>query len=123
MNIRKDEKVQVYKTVVQVVGTREVKYRKYIYSEDIFYSGGLWANARGLLSSEVMSSGLSFEQDYVQFTLNRNKKIDKTCKIIYRNDIYDIESIDPMDFRAIDFKVKARKSVDNTVYSGEIFDE
>lgn len=124
-NTKKDEKAQVYRTVTEPEegGTRDLNYRQFIYNKDTFDGGGLWVNARGLLSTEVMNSGLATEQDYVQFKFNRYNDIDKKCKVIYRYEIYDIESVDPIDFRATDIKVKARKSVDNAKYAGDRFYE
>lgn len=123
INHRKDEKVQIYKTVKEVAGTRDVNYRQFIYDRNTYEGGGLWANARGLLSTEVMNSGLSFEQNYVQFILNRYNDIDKTCTIVYRYKQYAIESIDPVDFRATDIKVKAKEIDDTIPYEGDRFYE
>lgn len=123
LNARKDEKIQIYNTVIRQVGTLDTKYRKFIYNEEKYIQGGLWANVRALESSEKISNNLAYDIDYIQLIVNRNDKIATASRVIYRNQIYDIENIDPLDFRSMDIKIKAKKSVDNNKYEGDIFDE
>lgn len=124
-NNPKDEKIQLYRKVTKSVAgtTKDVFYRHFIYSEEKYISGGLWTYARALLSSEAVSSGLSYDKDNVEFTVNRNRKIAKDLKVIYRGDVYDISTIDPFDFRSLEITFTAIKTSDTTKYEGDEFDE
>lgn len=126
MNHRKDEKIQLYRTITrkQEGTTKQLKYREFIYSEDKCLSGGLWANARDVSGSEIVSNGLQQEVEYVKFTVNRNPLIKEDLKIIYRGQIYDIKApIDNFDGRTIDITFNAVKSTDTTTYAGDLFNE
>ena len=126
MNKRKDEKIQLYRTVTkkQENTTKQLKYREFIYSEDKFMSGGLYANARDMSGSEIVSNGLQQEIEYVKFTVNRNPLIKEDLKVIYRGQIYDIKApIDNFDGRTIDITFNAVKSTDTTTYAGDLFYE
>ena len=67
MNKRKDQKIQLYrKESVQVEGSTKVtNYRRFIYSQDQNMSGGLWANARDMSVSEVVSTGMQQQVDNI----------------------------------------------------------
>ena len=126
MNTRKDEKIQLYRKVVRRQGnsTRDYNYRGFIYSRDKFESGGLWANARAMTSSEIVSNGLQQEQTYIKFYVNRNPLIKEDLKVIYRGDIYDITPpIDNFDGRTVEITFMAVKSIDTTKYTGDLFNE
>lgn len=125
LNKRKDEKIQLYRKVTQVPegSTKEVNYRQFIYSEDKFMEGGLWANARTMTNSEVESGGLQHDKFNVKFTVNRNSKLSTDLKVIYRGEIYDIQTIDDFDFRSIDNAFTAIRNVDTTKYTGDLFDD
>lgn len=125
LNHRKDEKIQIYeKSVRREEGTtREVTYRQFIYDEDTFDRGGLWANARNLTLTEVTNSSLATDKQNVKFTVNRNDKITTRGKVIYRGEVYDINSIDYLDFRSLEMSLTAVKTDDTTKYSGDLFDE
>ncbi len=124
MNTRKDEKVQFYrKKIVREKGTtRDTYYRQFIYPESKYKSGGLYANARDMKDSEIVSSGLQQQVKTVLFTVNRNPLIEEDLKVIYRGEIYDITPpIDGLDGRTIDIKFTAVKTMDSTKYSGDKF--
>lgn len=126
MNHRKDEKIQLYKkaTKRQQGSTKTLDYRQFIYSEDKFMSGGLYANARDMSGTEIVSNGLQQEVEYVKFTVNRNPLIKEDLKVIYRGQIYDIKApIDNFDGRTIDITFNAVKSTDTTTYAGDLFYE
>lgn len=125
LNHRKDEKIQVYYSTVkvQVGSTREETFRQFIYSQDKFESGGLWANARTLTNTELTSGGLNIDLLTVKFTVNRNINIKTNCKVIYRGEVYDIKTIDELDFRSTEMSFTAVKTGDTTKYSGDLFDE
>ena len=126
MNTRKDEKIQLYRAAkMQEEGSTRVSiYREFIYSEDKFMSGGLWANARTMTSSEIVSSGLQQEQTYIKFYVNRNPLIKEDLKVIYRGEIYDITPpIDNFDGRTVEITFMAVKSTDTTKYTGDLFNE
>ena len=55
LNKRKDEKIQLYRSFSSVPegSTRRVYSRQFIYSEEKFLSGGLWANARTLTNTDI----------------------------------------------------------------------
>lgn len=120
LNNRKDEKIQLYKRVSNVsdTSTREIYSRHFIYDYDTFMNGGLWANARMMSNTEVVNSGLSFDRVNVKFTVNRNAKITNDLKVIYRGKIYDIGTIDELDFRSPDMSFTAVYSPDTVNYSG-----
>ena len=124
MNTRKDEKIQLYRKVVErKEGTTiDINYRQFIYSEDKFMSGGLYANARDMKDSEVVSSGLQQQVKNILFTVNRNPLIKEDLKVIYRGEIYDITPpIDNLDGRTVDIKFTAIKTTDTTKYAGDKF--
>lgn len=125
LNHRKDEKIQVYKSVVKQESnsTRDTYYRQFIYSQDKFESGGLFANARTMTSTEVVNSGLEYDKANVKFTINRNDEIKLDLKVIYRGKIYDINSIDGLDFRSKEMSFTAIATSDTTKYSGDLFNE
>lgn len=125
LNHRKDEKIQIYESVTKrdLGSTRESSYRQFIYTEDMFESGGLWANARTLTMTEVTNSSLATDRMNVKFTVNRNDKITTRGKVIYRGEVYDINSIDALDFRSLEMSFTAVKTGDTTQYSGDLFDE
>ncbi len=124
INKRKDEKIQLYKTVTvnQANSTVKLKYRQFIYTNATYLSGGLWANARDMTASEIVSNGLQQEQQFVKFTVNRNPLIKENLKVIYRGQVYDIKPpIDNFDGRTIDITFYAVKSNDTTTYTGDLF--
>ena len=125
LNHRKDEKIQVYYVEKEfpVGSTREETYRHFIYSREKFESGGIFANARTLTNTELTSGGLNVDVLTVKFTINRNDKIDTKDKIIYRGEVYDISTIDFLDFRSKDITFTAKRTGDTTKYSGDVFDE
>ena len=124
MNTRKDQKIQLYRKVEEVPegSTRSVYYRQFIYSEDKFMSGGLYANARDMKDTEVVSSGLQQQVTNVLFTVNRNPLIKEDLKVIFRGEIYDITPpVDQLDGRTLEIKFTAVKTVDTTKYAGDKF--
>ena len=126
MNHRKDEKIQLYRVITkkQEGTTKQLKYRQFIYTYDKFMSGGLYANARDMSGSEIVSNGLQQEVEYIKFTVNRNPLIKEDLKVIYRGQIYDIKApIDNFDGRTIDITFNAVKTVDTASYAGDIFNE
>ena len=126
LNKRKDEKIQLYRKVTQVPegSTKKVNYRQFIYSEDKFMSGGLYANARTMTNTEVESGGLQHDKFNVKFTVNRNPKLATDLKVIYRGQTYDIQTIDDFDFRSIDNAFTAIRNPDTTEYEdGDLFDD
>lgn len=126
MNKRKDEKIQLYKKKeVELSGsTRTGKYREFIYSQTTYMGGGLWANAREMQSSELVTNGMQQGIKTIKFEVNRNSKITEDLKVIYRGEIYDIKPpIDELDGRTVDITFMAVKTVDTTNYLGDIFDE
>lgn len=126
MNKRKDEKIQLYrkKTVELSGSTRTAMYREFIYSENTYLSGGLWANAREMQSSELINNGMQQGVKTIKFTVNRNSKITEDLKVIYRNEIYDIRPpIDELDGRTIDITFMAVKTVDTATYLGDLYEQ
>lgn len=126
MNKRKDQKIQLYrKESVQVEGSTKVtNYRRFIYSQDQYMNGGLWANARDMSLSEVVSTGVQQQVDNIKFEVNRNPKIKEDLKVIYRGEVYDIRPpIDNFDGRTKDITFVATKTTDTTKYVGDLFDE
>lgn len=126
LNHRKDEKIQIYRRVVKTASptsTIEHNYRQFIYSQDKFESGGLFANARMLTNTEATSGGLQFDRQNVKFTVNRNDDIDTRYKVIYRGKVYDINSIDALDFRSKDMSFTAVQQDDPIPYTGDLFNE
>lgn len=124
MNTRKDEKIQLYRKVTtrEQGSTRDTYYRQFIYSQDKFTSGGLYANARDMKDSEIVSSGLQQQVKTVLFTVNRNPLIKEDLKVIYRGEIYDITPpIDNLDGRTNDIKFTAIRTSDTTKYTGDEF--
>lgn len=124
MNTRKDQKIQLYRKVEEVPegSTRSVYYRQFIYSEDKFMSGGLYANARDMKDTEVVSSGLQQQVTNVLFTVNRNPLVKEDLKVIFRGEIYDITPpVDQLDGRTPEIKFTAVKTVDTTKYAGDKF--
>lgn len=124
MNTRKDEKIQLYRRIEkEVEGTTKTSfYRQFIYSQDKFMSGGLFANVRDMKDTEIVSSGLQQQVTNVLFTVNRNPLIKEDLKVIYRGEIYDITPpVDNLDGRTLEIKFTAVKSVDKTNYAGDIF--
>lgn len=124
LNKRKDEKIQIY-----IIEERETegstvvkKYRKFIYSQDKFDRGGLWANVREMTNTEVVNSGLEIARINVKLTVNRNPDITADCKVIYRGKVYDISSVDNTDFRSPDMSFTAVLTSDTTKYAGDLFD-
>lgn len=125
LNKRKDEKIQVYlaEEHEQPDSTIIKKYRKFIYSQDLFERGGIYANAREMTNTEVVNSGLEIAKVNVKFTVNRRKEITADCKVIYRGKVYDIGTVDNTDFRSPDMTFTAVLTSDTTKYSGDIFEE
>ncbi len=124
MNTRKDQKIQLYRKVEEEPegSTRSVYYRQFIYSEDKFMSGGLYANARDMKDAEVVSSGLQQQVTNVLFTVNRNPLIKEDLKVIFRGEIYDITPpVDQLDGRTPEIKFTAVKTVGTTKYAGDKF--
>ena len=124
MNTRKDEKIQLYRKIVekQQGSTRDIYYRQFIYSEEKFLSGGLYANARDMKDSEIVSSGLQQKVENILFTVNRNPLIEEDLKVIYRGKVYDITPpIDNLDGRTVDIKFTAIRTTDTTKYVGDRF--
>ena len=122
MNERKDELAQVYYVNTTLDGTLETNHRHYIYSQAKKEAGGLYVNARALKSEEKVSNGIGTGINAVQFRFNRNEKITQECKIVYRGSVYDVDSIDPFDFRSVDMKVRGKETVDNTTYGADEYD-
>jgi hypothetical protein len=121
MNTRKDEKIQLYRRIEkEVEGTTKTEfYRQFIYSQDKFMSGGLYANARDMKDSEIVSSGLQQKVENILFTVNRNPLIEEDLKVIYRGKVYDITPpIDNLDGRTVDIKFTAVRTTDTTKYAG-----
>lgn len=126
LNRRKDQKIQLYKSATKEVEgiTKVVRFRKFIYTEDLFEKGGLWANARAMSLTEISNAGLDYDKLTVKFTVNRNPKITTDLKVIFRGEIYDIKSIDELDFRNVDSSFTAIKTSDPTKYTAkDEFDE
>lgn len=125
LNKRKDEKIQLYrlKTIVPEGSTREEKYRQFIYNKDTFDKGGLWANARTMTNTEAVNSGLDYDKFNVKFTVNNNPKLTTDLKVIYRGEIYDISTIDELDFRNVDNTFTAVRTTDTTKYVGDLYEE
>lgn len=104
--------------------TKVVRFRKFIYTEDLFEKGGVWANARAMSLTEISNAGLDYDKLTVKFTVNRNPKITTDLKVIFRGEIYDIKSIDELDFRNVDSSFTAIKTSDPTKYTvKDEFDE
>lgn len=124
LNKRKDEKIQLYRRVSKRIEgtTKDEYYRSFIYSEDIYERGGLWANARTMTNTEAVNSGLDYDKFNVKFTVNRNSALATDLKVIYRGEIYDISSIDELDFRSVDNSFTAVRTTDTTVYAGDKFE-
>ena len=126
LNRRKDQKIQVYKSSVKEVegSTRVNTFRKFIYGKEMVERGGLWANARAMSLTEVSNAGIDYDKLTVKFTVNRNPKITTDLKVIFRGEVYDIKSIDELDFRSADCTFTAIKTSDTTKYTAEDeFDE
>ena len=126
MNKRKDQKIQLYrKESVQVEGSTKVKYyRRFIYSQDQYMNGGVWANARDMSLTEIVSTGMQQQVENIKFEVNRNSKIHEDLKVIYRGEVYDIRPpIDNFDGRTRDITFVATKTTDTTKYAGDLFDE
>lgn len=126
LNRRKDQKIQIYKSATKEVEgtTKVVRFRKFIYTEDLFEKGGLWANARAMSLTEISNAGLDYDKLTVKFTVNRNPKITTDLKVIFRGEIYDIKSVDELDFRNVDSSFTAIKTSDPTKYTAkDEFDE
>lgn len=125
LNKRKDEKIQFYRRISKRIEgtTREENYRSFIYSKDVYYLGGLWANIRTMTNTEAVNSGLDYDKFNIKVTVNRNPKLATDLKIIYRNEVYDISTIDELDFRSVDNSFTAVRTADTTVYAGDIFEE
>lgn len=125
LNARKDEKIQLYRKVVEVVEgtTREVNYRQFIYDKNTYDKGGLWANARTMTNTEAVNSGLDYDKFNVKFTVNNNHNLATDLKVIYRGEIYDITTIDELDFRNVDNTFTAVRTADTSVYAGDRFEE
>ena len=126
MNKRKDQRIQLYrKESVQVEGSTKVKYyRRFIYSQDQYMNGGVWANARDMSLTEVVSTGMQQQVDNIKFEVNRSPKIKEDLKVIYRGEFYDIRPpIDNFDGRTRDIAFVATKTTDTTKYVGDLFDE
>ena len=73
---------------------------------------------------EISNAGLDYDKLTVKFTVNRNPKITTDLKVIFRGEIYDIKSIDELDFRNVDSSFTAIKTSDPTKYTAkDEFDE
>lgn len=125
LNKRKDEKIQLYRKMTEVIEgtTREQNYRQFIYNQDKYEKGGLWANARAMTNTEAVNSGLDYDRFNVKFIINRNSNLATDLKVIYRGEIYDITSIDELDFRGLENTFTAVKTSDTTKYAGDRFIE
>lgn len=126
MNKRKDQRIQLYrKESVQVEGSTKAKYyRRFIYSQDQYMNGGVWANARDMSLTEIVSMGMQQQVDNIKFEVNRNPKIKEDLKVIFRGEVYDIRPpIDNFDGRTRDIAFVATKTTDTTKYVGDLFDE
>lgn len=124
LNKRKDEKIQVYLAKEHEMPDSTVikKYRKFIYDKELFKRGGIYANAREMTNTEVVNSGLEIAKVNVKFTVNRRKEITADCKVIYRNKVYDISTIDNTDFRSPEMTFTAVLTSDTTKYADDIFE-
>lgn len=123
LNSNKDEKIQIYRVMERKEGTVVKRNRCFIYPHNVFYEGGIWANVRCLQDSEKVSNGITQEKHVLQFTVERNPKIDSAQKIIYLDQVYEIESIDGLDGRTLDIKFKAIRCRDTNQYGEDQFDE
>ena len=126
MNKRKDQRIQLYrKESVQVEGSTKAKYyRRFIYSQDQYMNGGVWANARDMSVTEVVSTGMQQQVENIKFEVNRNSKIHEDLKVIYRGEVYDIKPpIDNFDGRTKYITFVATKTTDTIKYAGDLFDE
>lgn len=123
LNKRKDEKIQVYyaKDIRDEISTVDKYARQFIYGEETFESGGLWANVREMTNTEVVNSGLQIADVNIKFTVNRNRNIDARCKVIYRGKVYDIKSVDNTDFRSREMSFTAVLTSDQTRYEKDLF--
>lgn len=125
LNKRKDEKIQVYTAEERELPDSTIikKYRRFIYNQDMFERGGIYANAREMTNTEVVNSGLEIAKVNVKFTVNRRKKITADCKVIYRGKVYDIGTVDNTDFRSPDMTFTAVLTSDTTPYVGDLFND
>lgn len=125
LNKRKDEKIQVYLAEEHELPDSTIikKYRKFIYSQDMFERGGIYANAREMTNTEVVNSGLEIAKVNVKFTANRRNEITADCKVIYRGKVYDIGTVDNTDFRSPDMTFTAVLTSDTTKYEGDLFND
>lgn len=121
LSTRKDKRVQVYRTVKKRLGNVDKTYRHFIYTESTYQKGGLWAGARELMDAEKIQGDMARENSAVQFTMNRNPNLTTDCVIIYNGQTYAVESIDLLDFRSIDVKVRAKAIKDNNKYAGDTY--
>lgn len=125
LNKRKDEKIQVYLAEEHELPDSTIikKYRKFIYNQDMFERGGIYANSREMTNTEVVNSGLEIAKVNVKFTVNRRKEITADCKVIYRGKVYDIGTVDNTDFRSPDMTFTAVLTSDTTNYEGDLFND
>ena len=126
MNKRKDEKIQLYRKLSRKEPntTKDVLYRQFIYSEEKFLTGGLYAYARDMSTTEIVSNGLQQEKKYVKFTVNRNPLIEEDLKVIYRGEVYDITPpIDNYDGRSPEITFMAVKTPKEPTYKGDLFND
>lgn len=72
---RKDEKIQIY-YLRQIAGSKPARWAKhYIYSEEQFNKGGLWAYVRDLSTTEQLA-GLAADRELnIRFIVGFNPKI------------------------------------------------
>lgn len=57
----------------------------------------VWAKVRSIKSEELIKNQKNVAQSEKEFTIRYRKEIDKTMKIRYREQIYDISSIENVD--------------------------
>lgn len=99
---KKDEKIQIYciEEIPVENSTVVKKYRKFIYDQDLYEKGGIYANVREMTNTEIVNNGLEITRVNLKFIVNRRKEITSDCKVIYRGKVYDIGNVDNTDFRS-----------------------
>lgn len=72
---RKDEKVQIY-YVKQIPGSRPARFSKhYIYSQEQYDRGGLWAYVRDTSTAEQLAGAAVDRELSIRFIVNFNPKL------------------------------------------------
>jgi len=76
--------------------TIKERVRHFIYSEDIYKSGGLWVSVRDVQASEAISSGLAYEKHNIKIKAAYNSRITGDCYVIFQNKIYNVNGTPDM---------------------------